>query len=50
MKLIEARYEDICHTCTGKINVGDMIWWERKNSHHARCKDSVIGRWLREQK
>jgi hypothetical protein len=45
MKLIAARYDDICMTCTGKIKPGDLIFWEKKNSHHAKCKSSVIGRW-----
>lgn len=46
MKLIEAKYEDICMTCAGKIKPGDMIYWEKKNSHHVTCKSTVMGRWL----
>lgn len=46
MKLIVAKYEDICMTCTKQIKPGDLIQWERKNSHHAKCKDTVVGRWL----
>lgn len=46
MKLIAAKYEDICMECAGKIKPGEMIWWERKNSRHASCKPGVVGRWL----
>lgn len=47
MKYMEARYDDICHECCGKIKAGEMIWWERKNSRHAKCRPGVVGKWLR---
>lgn len=47
MKLIEAKYEDVCLTCTKKIKPGDLIYWERKLAFHATCKAGVIGKWLR---
>lgn len=43
MKLINARYEDICMGCAGKIKVGDLIAWEKKNSRHARCIEGFRG-------
>lgn len=46
MKLIAAKYKDICMECAELINPGDIIYWEKKNSRHATCKPGVIGRWL----
>lgn len=43
MKMIEAKYEDICMACAGKIKPGDLIAWERKNSRHARCVPVIGG-------
>lgn len=47
MKFIEAKYKDICMKCAGVIEVGDMIMWEKKNSRHAECTESVVGKWLK---
>jgi hypothetical protein len=41
-KIITARFEDICMKCCGPIKVGDLIRWEKKNSHHLKC-DPLLG-------
>lgn len=46
-KLMTARYDDICMKCAGIIKAGDLIMWEKKNSHHAECDTGVVGRWLK---
>lgn len=48
MKLIAARYDDVCLGCHKKIKPGELVFWEKKISYHRKCHNpvTITEKWL----